>query len=60
MNKLTETISPTEAGGDSNKKRKGTLFQKMLDDKKAVSRYIQGKDTLEQVDARGIKFVKPI
>lgn len=39
---------------------KMSLYQRMLDDQRAVDRYFRGEETLEQIHARGIKFVKPI
>ena len=36
------------------------LFEQMLDDQRAVSGYFQGKVTIEEIHARGIKLVKPI
>ena len=39
---------------------KSSLFKKMIDDQKAVSGYFQGKVTIEDIHARGIKLVKPL
>ncbi|WAC09621.1 hypothetical protein [Dyadobacter pollutisoli] len=58
MNKTAS--EPVAEAADGANKKKGSLFQKMLDDKKAVSRYFEGKETLENIHARGIKFVKPV
>ena len=37
-----------------------TLYRKLVEDQRAVRQYFRGECTLEQLHARGIRFVKPI
>ncbi|WP_026631465.1 hypothetical protein [Dyadobacter alkalitolerans] len=49
-----------EVADGMQKAGKSSLFQKMLDDQRAISDYFQGKVTIEEIHARGIKLVKPL
>lgn len=36
------------------------MFQKMLDDNKVIHAYLDGEISKEQLDSKGIKFVKSL
>jgi len=36
------------------------IIQKVMDDKKAVNQFFRGEISIDEIDARGIRFVKPI
>lgn len=36
------------------------IVRKMLDDKAAIGEFFQGKISSDEIDARGIKFVKAV
>lgn len=37
-----------------------SILHKILEDKKAIHKYIQGELSSKEIDERGIKFVKPL
>lgn len=36
------------------------LIKRILDDKKVINKFIKGDASIDDLDARGIKFVKPL
>lgn len=43
---------------NSKKSEIYSIFRKILDDKEIIATYIRGEITLEELHAKGIKFVK--
>ncbi|TLV02078.1 hypothetical protein [Dyadobacter luticola] len=60
MKKTANAPEVKVADGAKNQVRPKTLFQQMLEDKKVLSDHIRGKVTESDLNARGIKLVKPI
>lgn len=53
--------SRTEAvSGVAQESKVSNIIQRIMDDKKAITQFFRGEISINEIDARGIKFVKPI
>jgi hypothetical protein len=59
MNK-TASAPVAEAAYGAKKLSKKEAVKKMLDDKDITERFFNGEISIEEVHARGIKFVTPV
>ncbi|MCF0057250.1 hypothetical protein [Dyadobacter sp. CY356] len=50
-----------KSNGDVKKlSPKEGLIKRILDDKKVINKFLKGDASINDLDARGIKFVKPL
>ncbi|MCF2495049.1 hypothetical protein [Dyadobacter chenhuakuii] len=56
----TTKKSNTKVVAGVNTDQKQPVFLRMLDDKKAIYRFFQGEISIDELNARGIKFIKPL
>lgn len=52
---------PAKIIGDVTKpSTKEGLIKRILDDKRVINKFLKGDASIDDLDARGIKFVKPL
>ncbi|MHA4741937.1 hypothetical protein [Dyadobacter sp. MSC1_007] len=56
----SETSSAKAVVDVNSQSKASAIIQKMKDDKKAIKQFFRGEISIQEIDARGIKFVKPI
>lgn len=56
----TEHSVVQSSNTEGAKEEKVNIIQKVKDDKIAIARFLRGEISIHDIDARGIKFVKPI
>ncbi|MCE7071926.1 hypothetical protein LZG74_16545 [Dyadobacter sp. CY327] len=56
----TTKTSDAKVVAGVNMDQKQPVFLRMLDDKKAIYRFFQGEISIDELNARGIKFIKPL
>ncbi|WP_439581182.1 hypothetical protein [Dyadobacter bucti] len=56
----TTIATPAQGADGAEKARKLAIIKKMKDDKLAMSKFFSGEVSIEEIHARGIKFIKPI
>ena len=56
----TTKTSNAKVVSEVERDAKQPAILRMLDDKRAIKRFLQGEISIEEIDARGIKFIKPL
>jgi hypothetical protein len=56
----SETSSAKAVVDVNSQSKASAIIQKMKDDKNAIKQFFRGEISIQEIDARGIKFVKPI
>ncbi|WP_138476583.1 hypothetical protein [Dyadobacter bucti] len=60
MKQQVKSMDKSDTACVESTKPVNPIVRKMLDDKAAIGKFFQGKISSDEIDARGIKFVKAV